>query len=42
MAFKAQAIVIFEKYLLEWESNPQQMKSGYDYEATYIAMMQKS
>jgi len=41
MNFKQQATAIFEKYLTEWESNPQRMKSGYDYESTYADMMQK-
>jgi isoleucyl-tRNA synthetase len=41
MDFKQQATAIFEKYLSEWESNPQRMESGYDYEATYADMMQK-
>lgn len=41
MDFKQQASAILEKYLSEWESNPDRMKSGYDYEATYAAMMQK-
>ncbi len=41
MNFKQQATAILEKYLTEWESNPDWMKSGYDYESTYAAMMQK-
>ena len=41
MDFKQQATAIFEKYLSEWESNPNRMQSGYDYESTYAEMMQK-
>lgn len=41
MDFKAQATAILEKHLTEWESNPRRMESGYDYESTYAAMMQK-
>ncbi len=41
MDFKQQATAIFERHLSEWESNPQRMKSGYDYEATYAEMMHK-
>jgi len=41
MDFKQQATAIFEKYLSEWESNPNRMQSGYDYESTYAEMLQK-
>ena len=41
MDFKQQATAIFEKYITEWESSPQRMESGYDYESTYAEMMQK-
>lgn len=41
MDFKEQATAIFEKYLSEWESNPERMKSGYDYKASYAEIMQK-
>ena len=41
MDFKQRATAILEKHLSEWESNPKRMQSGYDYEATYAAMMEK-
>lgn len=41
MDFKQQALVILEKYLSDWESNPKRMESGYNYEATYAEMMAK-
>ena len=41
MDTKSQAIKIFEKHYEQWESNPDRMKSGYDYESTYAEMMQK-
>ena len=41
MDFKEQATAIFEKHLSEWESNPKRMENGYQYEATYAAMMEK-
>ena len=41
MSPKAQALAIFEKYYNEWESNPDRMENGYQYEAIYAQMMQK-
>ena len=41
MDFKQRATTILEKYLSEWEADPRRMESGYDYEATYAAMMEK-
>lgn len=41
MNFQDQAIAIFQKHLSEWESNPQRIESGYQYESTYAEMMQK-
>lgn len=41
MDFKQQATAILANYLTQWESNPQRMESGYDYEATYAEVMQK-
>ena len=41
MEFKQQATAIFKKHLEQWESNPERMESGYDYESTYADMMQK-
>lgn len=32
---------IFEKHYDEWVNNPDRDKSGYDYERTYVTMMQK-
>lgn len=32
---------IFEKYYQEWLQNPDRMKNGYDYERTFIEMMQQ-
>ncbi|NOR88202.1 MAG: hypothetical protein GQ527_11385, partial [Bacteroidales bacterium] len=32
---------IFEKYYNEWISNPERLKSGYDYKKTYAEMMRK-
>ena len=31
---------IFEKYYQEWLTNPDRMKNGYEYERTYLEMMQ--
>ena len=41
MSTKEQALAIFEKYYKEWESNPERMENGYQYESTYAQMMQK-
>lgn len=38
---KQKAISIFEKHYSKWESNPKRMESGYDYEASYAAMMKQ-
>ena len=32
---------IFEKYYQEWLSNPDRMKNGYEYERTFIEMIQQ-
>jgi hypothetical protein len=32
---------IFNKYYQEWLSNPDRMKNGYDYERTFIEIMQQ-
>jgi len=31
---------IFEKHYQEWLTNPERMKNGYEYERTYVEMMQ--
>lgn len=41
MDFKKQAAALVEKYLTEWENDPTRMESGYNYEATYAAIMKK-
>lgn len=41
MEIKAKALKIFETLYSEWENNPDRNKSGYDYERTYVEMMQK-
>lgn len=41
MDTKSEALAIFEKYYKEWESNPERMSSGYNYESTYAVMMGK-
>ena len=41
MTTKEQAIAIFEKHYATWESDPERMENGYQYEATYARMMQK-
>jgi len=38
---KDKALAIFEKYYMEWESDPKRMENGYNYEATYAEMMKK-
>lgn len=32
---------IFEKHYQEWLANPDRMKNGYDYERTFLEMMQQ-
>lgn len=41
MSKKAEALAIFEKHFAQWESDPTRMENGYQYEATYAAMMEK-
>lgn len=41
MDFKERATEIFAKHLEQWESDPKRMENGYQYEATYAAMMEK-
>lgn len=38
---KDKAVAIFERLYSEWEKHPDRHKSGYDYERTYVEMMQK-
>ena len=40
-SFKEQALQIVSKHLEEWESNPNRMEDGYQYESTYASMMEK-
>jgi hypothetical protein len=41
METKEKAMEIFKKYYSEWENSEERNKSGYDYERTYVEMMQK-
>ena len=41
MTTKEEALAIFERYYEQWESNPNRLESGYDYESSYAEMMQK-
>jgi type I restriction-modification system DNA methylase subunit len=41
MDTKAQALAIFEKHFEQWESDPKRMENGYQYESTYVSMMEK-
>lgn len=41
MAQRQTATEIFEKHYRAWENSTERMKSGYDYERTYMEMMQK-
>ena len=41
MNTKEEALRIFEKYYSAWENSKERNKSGYDYERTYVEMMQK-
>ena len=41
MKTKEKALKIFETLYAEWESNPERNQSGYDYERTYVEMMQQ-
>ena len=41
METNEKALAIFKRLYLEWENNPDRNKSGYDYERTYVEMMQK-
>ena len=38
---KEKALKIFEALYVEWETNEERNQSGYDYERTYVEMMQK-
>lgn len=42
MNFKEQATEILVEYLEEWESDPERMESGYHYESSYAAAMEKA
>ncbi len=41
MTTKEKALKIFESYYTHWENNAERNSSGYDYERTYVEMMQK-
>lgn len=41
MSTKEEALRIFEAHYTEWENSEERNKSGYDYERTYLAMMQR-
>ena len=41
MNTKENALRIFEEYYSQWENNEERNQSGYDYERTYVEMMQK-
>lgn len=41
MTNKEKALSLFESYYTQWETTPERMQSGYDYERTYVEMMQK-
>lgn len=41
METKAKALAIFEKHFEQWESDPKRMENGYQYESTYVSMMEK-
>ena len=41
MKTKEKAVKIFEALYAEWESSAERNQSGYDYERTYVEMMQK-
>lgn len=41
MSTKEEALRIFEAHYTEWESGEERNRSGYDYERTYLAMMQR-
>lgn len=41
METKENAIEIFSKYYSQWEKSEERNQSGYDYERTYVEMMQK-
>jgi cell fate (sporulation/competence/biofilm development) regulator YlbF (YheA/YmcA/DUF963 family) len=41
METKEKAVEIFSKYYSDWEKNKERNQSGYDYERTYVEMMQK-
>ena len=41
MTNKEKALQVFESYYSQWENGPERMSNGYDYERTYVEMMQK-
>lgn len=41
MTNKEKAIAVLESYYSQWENNTDRMQSGYDYERTFVEMMQK-
>jgi hypothetical protein len=41
MTSKAEVLSVFESYYSQWETSPERMQSGYDYERTFVEMMQK-
>jgi cell fate (sporulation/competence/biofilm development) regulator YlbF (YheA/YmcA/DUF963 family) len=41
MENKESATEIFANYYSQWEKSPQRNASGYEYERTYVEMMQK-
>lgn len=41
MTTKEQALKIFEKHYEQWENDSTRMESGFNYESTYAAMMEK-
>lgn len=41
MTSKEKAKTLFEKYYSQWENSSERTVSGYDYERTFVAMMQQ-
>ena len=41
MTNKEKALLVFESYYSHWENSTERNESGYDYERTYVEMMQK-
>lgn len=41
MEAKAKALKIFEEHYERWESDPARLENGYQFEATYAAMIEE-